>query len=160
LFISDSLSKLWGKGFCTIGDVTFESAAYVARYITKKINGPSAKAHYEHIDLDSGEVIDRKPEYITMSRRPGIAAGWYESFKDDVYPSDSVVIRGKERRPPKFYDSLYGSDSPEGLVAVKAAREERAQRFKKDCTPERLRVREQCKLLDSKKLLRSYEDDI
>ena len=46
------------------------------------------------------------------------------------------------------------------LAAIKLKRQERAAEFKQDCTPERLRVREQCKLLDSKKLLRSYESDI
>ena len=36
LYTSATLEKIWGKGFVTIGDVTFESAAYVARYIAKK----------------------------------------------------------------------------------------------------------------------------
>lgn len=43
LYISESLDSLWEFGFATIGDVTFESAAYVARYITKKVNGELAK---------------------------------------------------------------------------------------------------------------------
>lgn len=35
LFTSGILSDTWGKGFVTVGDLTFESAAYVARYVTK-----------------------------------------------------------------------------------------------------------------------------
>lgn len=35
-FESATLTSLWGKGFCTISDVTFESSAYVARYSLKK----------------------------------------------------------------------------------------------------------------------------
>jgi hypothetical protein len=30
LFTSDVLTKCWGKGHCLLGDLTFESAAYVA----------------------------------------------------------------------------------------------------------------------------------
>ena len=47
LWISEDLNKLWKKGYCSIGMVTFESAAYVARYVTKKITGKQANQHYE-----------------------------------------------------------------------------------------------------------------
>ena len=53
LYISESLDELWPFGFCTIGNVTFESAAYVARYIMKKVNGDAAADHYEWIDEDT-----------------------------------------------------------------------------------------------------------
>ena len=36
LYISDFLFRLWPYGFHTIGNVTFKSCAYVARYVTKK----------------------------------------------------------------------------------------------------------------------------
>lgn len=36
LYISPILAKLWGKGMVTVGAVTLESAAYVARYCTKR----------------------------------------------------------------------------------------------------------------------------
>ena len=60
LYRSKILEKLWTFGFSTIGDVTFESAAYVARYCTKKITGDKADEHYN----------GRSPEYVTMSRPP------------------------------------------------------------------------------------------
>ena len=65
LYRSKVLEKLWTFGFSTIGDVTFESAAYVARYCTKKITGDEADKHYN----------GRSPEYVTMSRRPCIVTG-------------------------------------------------------------------------------------
>ena len=46
LFRSESLERLWPFGFCTIGEVTWESAAYVARYVTKKVTGKDAASHY------------------------------------------------------------------------------------------------------------------
>ena len=38
LYRSKMLEELWPYGFATVGCVSFESAAYVARYITKKVN--------------------------------------------------------------------------------------------------------------------------
>ena len=59
----------------SIGDVTFQSASYVAGYIQKKINGPMEKTinpktglrHYEIMTSD-GEIITRQKEYSTMSQ--------------------------------------------------------------------------------------------
>ena len=96
LYVSESLSELWPFGFVTIGDVTFESAAYVARYIMKKVNGDLAESHYERVDWETGEVYQLKPEYTTMSRRPGIGSNWFAKFKDDIFPQDYVVINGKK----------------------------------------------------------------
>lgn len=118
LYISDELTKLWPYGFSTIGDVTFESAAYVARYIMKKVTGKKAEQldedtglrPYELYDTVTGEITDRLPEYTNMSLKPGIGANWYESFATDVYPSDFVVINGRRMRPPKFYDKLLERD--------------------------------------------------
>ena len=70
LYTSQALDELWPYGFSTIGSVTFESAAYTARYIMKKINGDAAKDHYEYVNPSTGEISLRKPEYTTMSRLP------------------------------------------------------------------------------------------
>lgn len=46
LYRSATLEQLWPFGYSSIGDVTFETAAYVARYIMKKITGEAAELHY------------------------------------------------------------------------------------------------------------------
>lgn len=120
LYVSESLQKLWPFGFSTIGDVTYQSAAYCARYIMKKKFGFRAQEHYEH----------RIPEYNTMSRRPGIAYDWYQKFKDDIYPRDLLVVRSSssqflKMKPPKYYDGLYEAESPEEYKEIKDARKER-----------------------------------
>lgn len=56
-YISKSLEEIWGLGHVVIGEVTFESAAYVARYVMKKINGPNAQMHYSVYDKDTGEFF-------------------------------------------------------------------------------------------------------
>lgn len=99
LYKSEILSELWPFGFSTIGDVTFESAAYCARYITKKITGPPAEAHYQNIDQETGEIHQLKPEYTTMSRRPGIGRAWFDKYKSDLYPDDFIILRGKKMKP-------------------------------------------------------------
>jgi len=155
LYVSESLQKLWPFGYSTIGAVSFESAAYVARYIMKKVNGKDAKAHYSYVGLD-GEIIERKPEYTTMSRRPGIGRDWYEKFKSDVYPSDFVVVNGKKCKPPRFYDNLFELDSAVDFVALKKKRVERAI-VNDDNSVERLAVREKIQSCKLKRLVRQFE---
>lgn len=109
IYVSKALSELWPYGYSSIGSVTFESAAYVARYIMKKINGDMASEHYD----------GRQPEYITMSRRPGIAAGWFEQFSSDCYPKDFITIKGGIKcRPPKYYDRLYRENHGEEFYEI------------------------------------------
>ena len=110
---SKTLEDLWGLGNCEFGDVTFKSAAYVARYIMKKVNGDAATMHYCDIDPETGEILaELKPEFSQMSRRPGIGRGWIEKFQSDVYPHGSLVVNGREVRPPRYYDQYFRSVDP------------------------------------------------
>lgn len=142
LYVSEALEKLWGKGFCTIGEVTFESAAYVARYIMKKINGEDQADHYLALEPITGEIHPIIPEYTTMSRRPGIGAGWYKKYKTDVYPHDYVVVNGKKMKPPRYYDSLLESDNKGEFDKLKSDRRKAALLDAENQTYERLIVRE------------------
>lgn len=159
LYRSRDLESLWPFGFSTIGDVTFDSAAYVARYIMKKVTGDKAAEHYEWIDPDTGEIHQRKPEYTTMSRRPGIGKLWYDKYKHEVYPSDEVIVKGRAVKPPKYYDGLYEIEYPEDAERVKEARKRAAARRKQDNTTERLRVREKVKLAQISRLKRSLDSE-
>jgi len=98
LYRSAFLERFWPYGFVTVGNVTYESAAYVSRYILKKVHGSAAAAHYK----------GRVPEYLTMSRRPGIGKNWIDKYSDDVYRSDNVVYGlGRLTKPPRYYDKQY-----------------------------------------------------
>lgn len=158
LYVSKSLEELWPFGFSTIGDVTFESAAYVARYITKKVTGKNAKDHYE-LMLPDGELVTRKPEYVTMSRRPGLASAWFQKYSSDVYPSDFIVMREKKIKPPKYYDRLYEHTYPEEIAEIKIKRKTLAKKHFANNTPERLEVRETIQNEKFKMLKRSYENE-
>ncbi|QXP08579.1 MAG: replication initiator protein [Arizlama microvirus] len=149
LYMSPMLQKLWPYGFSTVGDVTFESAAYVARYITKKITGDLAEKHYN----------GRLPEYTTMSRRPGIGKNWYDKYSSDVYPSDEVVLRGKILTPPRFYDQQLEKENLELYTKIKLDRKAQAILNSADNTTKRLAVKEQCKIAQFKLLKRGLESN-
>jgi hypothetical protein len=121
LYISKTLQELWPYGFSTIGAVTFQSAAYVARYIMKKHKGEGMEDHYTRWCPDTGEGTLVEPEYCTMSRKPGIGYNWLQKYKADVYPHDYVVINNHKVKPPRYYDSLLEEDE---LAALKKKRQE------------------------------------
>lgn len=157
LYTSESLSQIWGKGYTTVGGVTFQSAAYVARYIMKKVTGPRADDYYEFINPNTGEVTKRKPEFTNMSRRPGIGLNWFDKYQSDVFPSDFVVLNGKKFTPPKAYTAKYELLYPDEVDRIKADRRSRARLRSKDNTPYRLRVREQVQNSRLTKLKRTLQ---
>lgn len=105
LFRSDILDSVWGYGDCRIGDVTFESISYVARYIMKKVTGDLAKAHYTVV-LPTGEIIERAPEMFHSSKNPAIGKRWFLKYGAAAYAHDSVIAHGREMMPPRYYDKL------------------------------------------------------
>jgi hypothetical protein len=123
LFSSDSLSTIWTHGLCSVGNVTFESAAYVARYIMKKVTGDLADDHYSRVDPYTGEYFKILPEYTDMSRRPGIGKDWYDQFKGDL-KKDFITHKGVKMKPPKYYDRLYEEEDPEQFLLTKQKRKE------------------------------------
>lgn len=149
LYISKTLGNLWPFGFSSIGEVNFETAAYVARYTLKKKTGEQAADHYG----------DRLPPYNTMSLKPGIGADWLTRFESDVYPSDEVMIRRDVKcKPPKYYDDIYDGQHPEQMVMIKKRRYAAARKRAADNTPERLEARELCKQIQTKQLVRSFDE--
>jgi hypothetical protein len=150
---------VWTYGYSNIGDVTFESAAYVARYVTKKINGEMKLEHYQnYCDLETGEIVIKQPEYATMSRKPGIAAGWFKKYYKDIYPKDEFTIRYKKMRPGKYYDYLM-EDIEDGLIAdIKQQRRYKAQEYEHENSAHRLEAKKKVKLAQIKTLVRDYEE--
>lgn len=163
LYTSPELSKIWKRGFSTIGEVTFDSAAYVARYATKKINGKGKTDHYWYDDRETGETFPLQQEYITMSRNPGIGDNWYEKYKADVFPSDMVVTLrdGKSyiNSAPRYYAEKYKEEDPEAYKQLKHRREIHALIHGEDQTPERLDARRICTERKQNQNKRQYEND-
>lgn len=120
--MSPTLSELWPHGRATIGELTFETAQYVAQYTVKR-GGKKEIERYRRWDSETGEFWYVEPEYITASCRPhGIGAPWFLANWKQVYPEDLVVIRGKERKPPRYYDLLLSRMEPEVWERVRRRR--------------------------------------
>lgn len=144
LYTSATLDKLWTHGHCTVGTLTFQSAAYVARYVTKKITGKGAEVEYASVD-GYGELTEVDPPYATMSRRPGLGKEWWDKYKSDAYPSDFLVYNGKKMKPPKYYDDLLEKENKELWQEIKIERLKSAIQNKDDNTSDRLHIRQSIK---------------
>lgn len=149
IYRSSRLERLWPYGNCEIGNLTFKSAAYIARYITKKLNpgrtDESQRRFDEHYmrTAEDGSNYWIEPEFALISRRPGLGKTWFEKYHTDVYPHDYVVMNGQKLKPPRFYDQLLEAFKPIELELIKKEREEKAKTAAADNTPARLRVKEQ-----------------
>ncbi len=146
LWVSPQLEEIWGQGWCRIGPLNFDTAAYCAAYLQKKITGPTIKPGeksdqrlayetmslekkhraYQRVDSETGEVTTVKPEYATMSRRPGLGTSWFNKYQQDVYPDDHVIMKGKKFRPPKHYDNLLEKKNPTLLEKLKLQRKKKS----------------------------------
>jgi hypothetical protein len=162
LYTSKILEELWPHGYSSVGTLTFESAAYTARYIMKK----AVKSDFSpddwkwaniYTDIETGEVVQRTPEFNKMSLKPGIGQSWFDKFKDDVYPHDHVVVRGSKCRPPRFYDNKYKEMFPEEFDMIQFAREIEGRSRHEDNTLERLAVKEKVALAKLSLLKRTID---
>lgn len=151
LYTSEALDECWdGRGIAVVGELTFESAAYIARYCVKKQTGLAAKDGYEWVSTKTGECQRKRvAPYTTMSRggrgangKGGIGKSWFERYYMDCYPKDFVTENGRKQKPPKYYDGLYEIKDPCGYAAVKEKRKEVAEARAEHESTERLRVRE------------------
>jgi len=154
---SPLLEKTWKKGFVLVTDFSFETAAYVARYMLKK-----------HKGKDSGFYAERgiEPEFTRCSRKPGLARAYLDENADFIYNYDQVIItNGKgvpiRCKPPKYFDRIFDELSHTALEDLKAGRKETAihsmqnELSKTDlCEEEYLTVKENNKMLSISSLKR------
>lgn len=165
LYRSKTLEKCWPYGHSLIGDVTFQSAAYVARYVMKKRKGDpdqvdpkTGKTNAEYYMLahpDTGEIVNIEPEFCLMSRgsgrpedpdlwRYGIAREWFNKYKKDL-KKDFLTINGNKMKLPKYYDSILEIEDEIEMMHRKDARRKEAHKNKHDNTLARLGVKEKVK---------------
>lgn len=155
-YVSEQLSKIWKWGFTTVGDCTWETAAYCARYALKKQTGKN-KDHY-WVPLTSDMHVQLQPEFAVMSLKPAIGKRWFEEFEGDCYPSDYITQKGKKLRVPKYYDELLAAKNPELLAEIKERRKRQAWKHNEDNTPQRLEAKEACTKARMNLLRRGLEE--
>lgn len=137
LYRSPQLEELWTHGHSSVGTLTFQSAQYAAKYASKVVNVSKASSErayrryeqrYTRVDASTGELVQVEPEFARMSLRPALGYDWFQRFWKDVYPSDSVIVDGKERPPPRYYDKLLERKDPKLYELVKRKRLEERNR--------------------------------
>lgn len=138
------LEKIWGLGFVSVGPVNYQTCAYTARYVTKKITGPKAASHYQRMHPDTGEIVQVVPEFALMSRRPGIGARYFDDYGHQLNHDDFIVVNGNKAKVPRYYDKLLERQNVVLLESKKAERKARAKLHKQDNTPARLATRMEC----------------
>jgi hypothetical protein len=138
LYNSEKLNKCWKRGNVIIGHLTFESAAYTARYCLKKIGGKkrdeidenTGLRHYEIVDPETAEIIEKQPEFAHMSLKRPIGKEWYEKYKNDLI-KDFITSRNIKMKPPKYYDTLIKREGIDGEVQLWKSKKKRKEQIEK-----------------------------
>lgn len=127
---SHQLERAWTKdgeveprGFVDVSEATWNDIAYVARYITKKINGKQSEDHY----AEKGQ----EKEFFRVSRMPGIGEPYFRKHWEEIYKNDEVIIKNNKgavsMQPPRYFDQLYEQMDPTGFEKIKKNRKKRAK---------------------------------
>jgi hypothetical protein len=154
LYISKMLERIWGKGFCTIGELSYQSAAYVARYVTKKITGTSELSQR----MIKNRYQGKEREFALMSRRPGIGADFFKKYFNDLFPKDFTTVDGHKKKIPRYYDYLLENQDSELFQHIQEFREEKQLTFDKKVENAKKRAYlERYKKLMTKCLIRKVE---
>lgn len=114
---SPRLEKVWKYGYAVVTQVTWETCAYVARYVLKKRNGKEA-SYYSDLWI--------QPEFVLMSRKPGIGREYFEKHPgiyDYNYINLATEKGGIQFAPPRYFDKLYEIENPEGFKDLKLKRQ-------------------------------------
>lgn len=79
------LDRIWNKGNVIVGDISFESCAYVARYVLKK----------KMNDAIACPASEKYPEFVLMSRRPAIGLRYLREHDAELIDTGRLVVRRK-----------------------------------------------------------------
>lgn len=108
LYTSDTLFSIWKNGLVSIGEVTWESCAYVARYVTKKQYGKNAEM-YQRYNIE--------PESCMMSLKPAIGKRYYEDNPHKLFDNDTIYIStpkgGRPVKAPRYFKKKYEEEYPD-----------------------------------------------
>lgn len=115
IYISPWLSSVWGMGNVIVGqNVTFETCAYVARYVMKKLEVDSKNDEfYKNFNKD----------FILCSRRPALGYKFFAENQREIERLDKVLIRdGVQCLPPRYYSRKIKESNPEKYEEIKQKR--------------------------------------
>lgn len=119
VFSSEYLTNVWKNGIVELGDVTFESAGYCARYAAKKlVHGKDGEHEYNPIHK--------------RSSKNAIGKSFVERYWQDMFSYGYVVLDGGIKTGiPRYYEKWLSKNRPDDylryLTEVKLPRMEKAE---------------------------------
>lgn len=104
------------KGFVDICEVNWDTCAYVARYTCKKEGDQRTDEYF----YEQGQT----PEFVNMSRRPGIGLDFFTKNYQNIYRNDEIIIKGHREKiqpvkPPAYYDKKFDMLEHRTMVQIK-----------------------------------------
>lgn len=156
LYTSKELENYWPYGHNIIGEVTYQSAAYVARYTMKKVTGDKAQEHYKKCNPQTGEIYDIEPEFLLSSRNPAIGRRFLEKYPTDL-EKGFLTVDGKKRGIPKYYQKKYPEINDFRASLLKSEARLKYDPLDPENCGDRLRVKEKVKLAQITQLKRSLK---
>lgn len=116
---SSFLDECWQKkGFVVAAPACWETCAYTARYILKKQKGKDSKVY---------EDFNFEPEFTLMSRKPGIARGFFEDNVEKIFSQDCIYVPTMEGSkaiyPSRYYKKLFQALDEESFLQYKELKE-------------------------------------
>ena len=124
LWNCDILTKIWGKGFVGLAEVNWDTCAYTARYVMKKLKGKIEDERY----YEQGML----PEFVRMSRKPGIGIDFFKKNIQEIYNNDEIILPGHSGKvqpvkPPEYFDRMFKDLYPERMDEIKKIRKQIAE---------------------------------
>lgn len=98
LYNSPLISKIWGKGFVSVGDVSLWSSKYCAKYLQKLNEVPK----------------DWVQPYVCMSNRPGI--GFKSIDEEQIAATDKIYVDGGYLSTPRYFYKVLERNGEYDLV--------------------------------------------
>lgn len=112
------IEKYWKRGLSNVTVASWNTIAYVARYVTKKQYGHNA----EDERAQKGQIA----EFIRVSN--GIGKEYWEQNKEKILKTDSITIKNGKgvhtTKPPRYFYRLLQKENREAYEDIKKRREQ------------------------------------
>lgn len=132
IYSSESLDTLWGYGISEVGNVTFESAGYCARYAAKKLVHGNDKDHDFH-------PISKKSSKNAIGKR------FLELYWQDIFNHGDVILKdGTKTSIPRYYVKWLQKHQPAAweryIIKIREEKIQKAQQRSNEEKEEQARI--------------------
>jgi len=112
VFKSPLLEKVWTAGLSEVMDFVPQAASYTAGYVLKKQG-----RRLDFFRIPTGKA----PEFITMSRRPGLGESYVLNFSNDLVNDFLIDSQGRRRSLPRYVLDKLPTSTSDLIRALRVA---------------------------------------